>query len=102
LSMVFGFVKQSGGHIKIYSEVDHGTSVKLYLPRSSGTQDTAAQTRAGSQMVGGHAGVLVVEDAPLVRKYVMTQTASLGYPTLAAADAVEALKIIDDVAAIDL
>jgi PAS domain S-box-containing protein len=102
LSMVFGFVKQSGGHIKIYSEVDHGTSVKLYLPRSSGTQDTAAQTRAASQMVGGHEVVLIVEDDALVRKYVMTQIASLGYTTLAAADAVEALKIIDDVAAIDL
>ena len=102
LSMVFGFVKQSGGHVKIYSEVGHGTSVKLYLPRSSGTQDTAAETQATSQIQGGHEVVLVVEDDTLVRKYVMTQIASLGYATLEAANAAEALKIIDDDAEIDL
>ena len=43
LSMVFGFVKQSGGHVKIYSEEGHGTSVKLYLPRATGLQQTAAE-----------------------------------------------------------
>jgi PAS domain S-box-containing protein len=102
LSMVFGFVKQSGGHIKIYSEVDHGTSVKLYLPRSSGTQDTTAEAHAGSQVEGGHEVVLVVEDDALVRKYVTTEIASLGYVTLEAANGAEALKIIDGGASIDL
>ena len=43
LSMVFGFVKQSGGHVKIYSEEGHGTSVKIYLPRATGLQQTAAE-----------------------------------------------------------
>ena len=102
LSMVFGFVKQSGGHIKIYSEVGHGTSVKLYLPRSSGTQDTNADAHAASQVEGGHEVVLVVEDDALVRKYVTTEITSLGYVTLEAANGAEALKIIDDGAAIDL
>jgi PAS domain S-box-containing protein len=102
LSMVFGFVKQSGGHVKIYSEVGHGTSVKLYLPRSSGTQDTASDNRAALQIEGGQEIVLVVEDDALVRKYVMTQIASLGYVTLEAANAAEALKVIDDGAAVDL
>ena len=102
LSMVFGFVKQSGGHVKIYSEIGHGTSVKLYLPRCSSAQDTSVETRSVSQVQGGHEVVLVVEDDPLVRKYVTTQIASLGYVTLEAANAAEALKIIDDNAAIDL
>jgi CheY-like chemotaxis protein len=102
LSMVFGFVKQSGGHVKIYSELGHGTSVKLYLPRSSGVADTAADTQAATQIQGGHEVVLVVEDDALVRKYVMTQIASLGYATLQAANAAEALKIIDDGGPIDL
>jgi len=102
LSMVFGFVKQSGGHIKIYSEIGHGTSVKIYLPRSSGMQDSAAETGAASTVEGGNEVILVVEDDLLVRKYVLTQIASLGYSTLEAANATEALKIIDDGAAIDL
>jgi len=102
LSMVFGFVKQSGGHVKIYSELGHGTSVKLYLPRCSGAQDTTAEPRVASQVEGGHEVVLVVEDDALVRKYVTTQIASLGYVTLEASNAAEALKIIDDGAEIDL
>ena len=102
LSMVFGFVKQSGGHIKIYSEIGHGTSVKIYLPRSIGTQDSATETGAAPTVEGGNEVILVVEDDLLVRKYVLTQIASLGYSTLEAANATEALKIIDDGAAIDL
>jgi PAS domain S-box-containing protein len=102
LSMVFGFVKQSGGHVKIYSEEGHGTSVKIYLPRSTGLQETAVEALAFASVEGGHETVLVVEDDALVRKYVMTQVASLGYSTLEAANAAEALKIIDSGAPIDL
>jgi PAS domain S-box-containing protein len=94
LSMVFGFVKQSGGHIKIYSEEGHGTTVKIYLPRSSGQGQTASNIQTGS-VEGGSETVLVVEDDALVRKYVLAQVASLGYTTLEAANAAEALKIID-------
>jgi PAS domain S-box-containing protein len=102
LSMVFGFVKQSGGHIKIYSEEGHGTSVKMYLPRATGMSQTAAEAQVTSTLVGGNEVILVVEDDALVRKYVMTQIASLGYATLEAADAAEALKIIDTEATVDL
>jgi PAS domain S-box-containing protein len=102
LSMVFGFVKQSGGHIKIYSEQGHGTSVKIYLPRATGLQQTASEAQASSGIQGGNETVLVVEDDSLVRRYVMTQIESLGYSTLEAANACDALRIIDDVATIDL
>jgi CheY-like chemotaxis protein len=102
LSMVFGFVKQSGGHIKIYSEEGHGTSVKIYLPRATGLQQTAEEAQVSSNIEGGNETVLVVEDDPLVRRYVMTQIESLGYTTLEAANASDALRIIDDVATIDL
>ncbi len=102
LSMVFGFVKQSGGHIKIYSEVGHGTSVKIYLPRSMRPGQSAEETVLPGQISGGDETVLIVEDDALVRKYVITQMTSLGYSTLQAANAAEALKIIDDGVAIDL
>jgi PAS domain S-box-containing protein len=102
LSMVFGFVKQSGGHIKIYSEVGHGTSVKLYLPRANPLDGAAAEQPASPTIKGGREVVLVVEDDPLVRKYVVTQVASLGYTTLEAGNAAEALVVIDNAATIDL
>ena len=102
LSMVFGFVKQSGGHVKIYSEEGHGTSVKLYLPRSTGLPETTTEAQATSAVVGGDETVLVVEDDALVRKYVITQIESLGYATLEAANAAEALAIIDNEGDIDL
>jgi PAS domain S-box-containing protein len=102
LSMVFGFVKQSGGHVKIYSEEGHGTSVKIYLPRATGPQQTAAEALVSTEIEGGNETVLVVEDDTLVRRYVMTQIESLGYTTLEAANASDALRFIDEVPAIDL
>jgi PAS domain S-box-containing protein len=102
LSMVFGFVKQSGGHIKIYSEEGHGTSVKIYLPRATGLQQTAAEARVSANIEGGNETILVVEDDALVRRYVMTQIESLGYTTLEAANASDALQIIYHVPTIDL
>ncbi|MEH2502509.1 PAS domain S-box-containing protein [Bradyrhizobium sp. AZCC 1578] len=102
LSMVFGFVKQSGGHVKIYSEEGHGTSVKIYLPRATGLQQTAAEALVSGNIEGGNETVLVVEDDALVRRYVITQIESLGYTTLEAANASDALRIIDDVPNVDL
>jgi CheY-like chemotaxis protein len=102
LSMVYGFVKQSGGHIKIYSEEGHGTSVKLYLPRSTAETSTATAAVRSSPIEGGHEVILVVEDDQLVRKSVVAQIESIGYTALAAAGASEALDIIDQTAKIDL
>ncbi|MDE2376840.1 MAG: PAS domain S-box protein [Bradyrhizobium sp.] len=102
LSMVFGFVKQSGGHVKIYSEEGHGTSVKIYLPRSTGTDETAFEAAQNGHVEGGHETILIVEDDALVRQYVATQIRGLGYTALEAADAAEALALIDGDAVIDL
>ena len=102
LSMVFGFVKQSGGHIKIYSEEGHGTTIKIYLPRATGVDEAAGELPASSTIEGGHEIVLVVEDDALVRKYVIAQIESLGYATLEACNATEALNMIDSAPTIDL
>jgi PAS domain S-box-containing protein len=102
LSMVYGLVKQSNGHIKIYSEQGHGTSVKLYLPRATGVDHGATEMLPSAAVQGGHEAVLVVEDDALVRKYVLTQIRSLGYSTLEACNAAEALQVIDSATDIDL
>jgi len=102
LSMVYGLVKQSNGHIKIYSEQGHGTSVKLYLPRATGVDHGVTEMLPSAAVQGGHEAVLVVEDDALVRKYVLTQIRSLGYTTLEACNAAEALLVIDSAADIDL
>jgi PAS domain S-box-containing protein len=102
LSMVFGFVKQSNGHVKIYSEEGHGTTVKIYLPRATGLDQTAAELVASSRIEGGREVVMVVEDDALVRRYVMTQIESLGYTALEAGNATEALEIIGKSATVDL
>jgi PAS domain S-box-containing protein len=101
LSMVYGFVKQSAGHIKIYSEEGHGTTMKIYLP--PGTGASVIPDAAPAQIVqGGHERILVVEDDALVRNYVIAQLHALGYETLTAASATEALAIVDAGAAFDL
>jgi nitrogen-specific signal transduction histidine kinase/CheY-like chemotaxis protein len=102
LSMVFGFVKQSNGHIKIYSEEGHGTTVKIYLPRATGLHSTAEEALVPLGVEGGNEVVLVVEDDALVRRYVITQIESLGYTTLEASNAAEAMTIIDTAVTIDL
>jgi CheY-like chemotaxis protein len=102
LIMVYGLVKQSNGHIKIYSEQGHGTTVKLYLPRASGLDQGSGEMLSLSPLEGGHEAILVVEDDALVRRYVITQIHSLGYTTLEAANAKQALELIDSDAVIDL
>jgi PAS domain S-box-containing protein len=100
LSQVFGWVKQSGGHIKIYSEVGHGTTVKLYLPRARrrNAERKADEVAAPT----GDETILVVEDNPSVRKTVMRQLRDLGYQPVEAEDGTRALELIGDGLAFDL
>ncbi|WP_432377240.1 PAS domain-containing protein [Duganella sp. P38] len=101
LSMVYGFARQSGGHVKIYSEVGSGTSVKLYLPRSMEAEDTALPPEARA-IVGGSETILVAEDDDGVRATVVELLGELGYQVLKASDAASALSIIDSGIHIDL
>jgi CheY-like chemotaxis protein len=102
LSMVYGFVKQSNGHIKIYSEEGHGTTVRIYLPQVIGGIIQPVEEVNASGVEGGHETVLVVEDDSLVRTFVVGQINSLGYATLSAINAAEALLVIDSAQHIDL
>ena len=96
LSQVYGFVKQSGGHVKIYSETGEGTTVKIYLPRY--TKHYVPRQDVKSAVRGGRAGecILVVEDDPEVRAYVVETLGTLGYDTLEAPGASEALRLLDE------
>ena len=102
LSMVYGFVKQSGGHIKIYSEVGHGSTIKMYLPRAATMAQQFTDMAPAEPIHGGYETVLIVEDDALVRTYVTAQVRALGYRTLAATNAAEALTLIDGDTPIDL
>ena len=102
LSMVYGFIKQSGGHIKVYSEEGHGTTFKIYLPQASAQAEQIVDTSSDSWIENGTETILIVEDDALVRTSVTAQIQSLGYQTLSAANAVEALKIVDGGARFDL
>ena len=97
LSQVYGFVRQSGGHVKIYSEPGEGTTVKIYLPRLFGP---AAGKSADSEVApvptnDGSVTVLVVEDEPGVRNHAIESLRELGYNVLAAENAVGALELMD-------
>ena len=97
LSQVYGFVKQSGGHIRIYSEVGQGTTVKLYMPRLLGphVEATAADDGAGAPHGDGRELVLVVEDEAVVRQLSVDALQELGYRVLEADGAEAALKLLD-------
>jgi PAS domain S-box-containing protein len=102
LSMVYGFVKQSGGHIKVYSEEGHGTAIKIYLPRAEAAAESLADAAPVAPVPFGHETILVVEDDKLVRDYVVAQLGSLGYLTLAAENAAVALAYLASDTAFDL
>ena len=103
LSMVYGFVKQSNGHIKIYSEESHGTTVRIYLPLATGLAQPITDDLASTSILeGGDETILVVEDDDLVRTFVVGQIQSLGYRTLAAVNADAALVVINSAQTIDL
>jgi PAS domain S-box-containing protein len=94
LSMVYGFVKQSGGHIKVYSELGHGTSVKLYFPRAGTPGKETARAASDAPTAIAHECVLVVEDRADLRAVTVKQLTDLGYRTLEAENAKAALDML--------
>jgi signal transduction histidine kinase len=104
LSQVYGFVRQSTGHVAIYSEVGEGTTVKIYLPRYHGEEDVAEESRRSTsdrQSLGAET-ILVVEDDEALRLYTVEILSDLGYSVLEAASAAAALEIIGRGPDIDL
>ncbi len=104
LAMVYGFCKQSGGYANIYSELNEGTRVTLFLPRNTtnlGSGATAGGTKA--KPVGGTERILLVEDDDMVRSFVETALGRLGYRVTAVGDAKAALTYLsDDATSVDL
>jgi PAS domain S-box-containing protein len=93
LSMAFGFVKQSGGHFRIYSEMGHGTTIKAYFPRALEAEQTLPEPVAG-EVRGGTETILVVEDDPNVQATVVGMLTELGYQVLRADNAEVALAVL--------
>ena len=98
LSQVYGFVKQSGGHVKIYSEPGNGTTVKVYLPRLVGAHDEAKEFEEATDMPLGDMRevVLVVEDEPQVRRFSVEALTELGYRVLEADSGRSALRLLEE------
>jgi len=96
LSQVFGFVKQSNGHVKIYSEIGAGTTVKIYLPRAtSGAEATERRTLPPEQAGSRQEVILVVEDDPLMRRHSAEALTELGYTVLDSDGAAAALAVLE-------
>ena len=97
LSQVYGFVKQTGGHVKIYSEIGQGTTIKVYLPRLSGTEPVQPDDAAEAEVLLGESQevVLVVEDEVAVRQFSVEALTELGYRVLEADGAAAALRLIE-------
>jgi len=97
LSQVYGFVKQSGGHVKIYSEPGEGTTIKVYLPRLVGARDVAPEEKLFGDLPLGERDevVLVVEDEPAVRQFSVDALTELGYRVVEADGAAKALQLLD-------
>jgi CheY-like chemotaxis protein len=97
LSQVYGFIKQSGGHVNIYSEVGEGTTIKVYLPRLLGPDRATPPSEAAPDLPLGDEQelVLVVEDEPAVRRFSVDALGELGYQVLEADGAQAALQLLD-------
>lgn len=103
LSMIYGFVNQSGGHVRLSSELGQGTRVEIYLPAIVQTEaPTQSPAPASQQPIATGEIILVVEDEPDLRKLVATQLSRLGYRVETAEDAAGALSILDRTDEIDL
>jgi CheY-like chemotaxis protein len=99
--MVYGFVKQTGGHIKVESALGAGTTIGIYLPRAVDAEELTTPT-IEAPAVGGNETILVAEDDDVVRETVVATLRDMGYLVLHARDAQSALAIVDSGAAIDL
>jgi CheY-like chemotaxis protein len=95
LSMVFGFMKQSDGHINVYSEPGVGTTFRLYLPRATTAADKAGAADTTAFALGGEETILAVEDNPGLRQLVVRQLKQLGYRCLEAEDGPSALRMLE-------
>ncbi len=105
LSMLYGFIRQSAGHVRVQSEAGVGTVFELYLPRESQVSQEdldGAGTQDGTRLAGAGETVLVVEDEATVRMLVLETLAELGYATLDAQDGPSGLKILQSGARVDL
>lgn len=103
LSMVYGFARQSHGYVRIYSEVDQGTMVCIYLPRYDGEEDVAGDIQNPEVIEAGSGKtVLVIDDEPTVRMLVTDALSDLGHACLEASDGPAGLKVLQSDAAIDL
>jgi CheY-like chemotaxis protein len=103
LSQVYGFVKQSGGHVKIYSELGVGTIVKLYIPRHFGEEDRRPVPAPEAELPRGRGEIiLVVEDEEQVRVMSVDALRDLGYIVIHASGPLQALALLDDHPSIDL
>jgi len=95
LSQVYGFVKQSGGHVQIYSEVGKGTTVRIYLPRREGSGDAVEENDAFAAPEASGETILVVEDDADVRAYTVTALRELGYQVFESADGPSAVRLLE-------
>jgi PAS domain S-box-containing protein len=96
LSMVYGFVKQSKGHIKVYSEVGIGTTIRIYFPRAGGPTKAGADAELpAAPAPRGSETILVVEDNPAMRRITVNQLTDLGYRVLQAENGAAALGLLD-------
>ncbi|MBI3517699.1 MAG: PAS domain S-box protein [Proteobacteria bacterium] len=102
LAMVFGFMKQSGGHINVYSEVGVGTTFRLYLPRDRGAVEAAQSVGAALVPLGRGERVLVVEDNDALRRLVVRQLGQLGYRSEQAENSAAALTLLEERGQVDL
>jgi CheY-like chemotaxis protein len=104
LSMVYGFAKQSGGQVRLYSEVGEGTTVKIYLPRHHGKPEQAEDLQPSRQLprAEGSETVLVVDDEPTIRMLIGDTLGELGYQAIEVGDAASGLKVLESDAEIDL
>ncbi len=102
LSMVYGFVKQSGGHIEAESDVGHGTTFRIYLPKAIEQPKQLAEPAGEPRAESGNETILCVEDDASVRSFVLTQLQSLGYKTIAAENAADALALVESGEPFDL